>query len=74
MNNERVDPGARMGKKNPDPVCTSQIIFPRAKKQFWGYKYLNSFMRIRILLTLDPGIGIEKIGISSNTARNVIRI
>ncbi len=31
-------------------------------------------MRIRILSTLDPGFGMEKIGIYSNTARNVIRI
>ena len=36
--------------RNPDPGWTTRIIVPRAKKLFFGLKYLNSFMWIR-----DPG-------------------
>jgi hypothetical protein len=40
-----------MGKKNqdpdPGPGFTTRIIFPRAYKQFFGLKYLNTLMRIR---------------------------
>jgi hypothetical protein len=34
--------------KNPDMGKTTRIVLPRAKKQFFGLKYLNSLMRIRI--------------------------
>jgi hypothetical protein len=37
-----------MGKNQDlDPGLTTQIIFPRAQKQFFGLKFLNSLMRIR---------------------------
>jgi hypothetical protein len=59
-----------MGKnQDPDPGSTSQVRFPRAYKQFFGLKCLNSLMRIRIrdpriFLTLDPGW--EKFGSGIN--------
>jgi hypothetical protein len=37
-------------EKNPDPVRTTRIVLPRAKKPFFWLKYLNSFIRIH-----DPG-------------------
>jgi|LakMenE18May11ns_1017448.scaffolds.fasta_scaffold9311741_2 hypothetical protein len=30
------------------PELTSQIVLPSAQKQFFGLKYLNSFIQIRI--------------------------
>jgi hypothetical protein len=33
----------RDGKKNPDSGQTSQIIFPRAQKQFFGLTKLKFF-------------------------------
>ncbi len=46
------------GKKNQDPYLgwTSRIIFPRAWKQFFGLKYLNSLMRFRDPESLWPWI------------------
>ncbi len=44
-----LTPGSGMGKQS------NQILFPRALKQFFGFKYLNSLMRTR-----DPRSGMEK--------------
>ncbi len=43
----------------PDPGWTSRIIFPRAWKQFFGLKYVNSLMRMRIRESFDPGYGLN---------------
>ncbi len=57
------DPGwVKIRIRDPDPGWTTQIIFPRAYKQFFGLKYLNFLMRrsgsgIRNLF--DPGSGIR---------------
>ncbi len=40
---------------DPDPGWTTRIMFPRAKKQFFGLKYLNSLMRIRDGKSSDLG-------------------
>ncbi len=45
--------------QDPDPEWTTRIIFPRAKKHFFGLKYLNSLM----------GSGIEKIRIRDGKHR-----
>ncbi len=45
-----LDPRSGMGKnQDPDPGWTTRIKFPRAYKQFFGLKYLNS------LWIRDPG-------------------
>jgi hypothetical protein len=55
-----------MGKnQDPDTGKTFRIIFPRAKKQFFGLKILKYFDAdtkpgFGIFLTLDPGSGMEK--------------
>ena len=46
-----LDPG---WGKNPDPERPSQIIFPRAQKQFFGLKILK-FFDADIFLTQDTG-------------------
>jgi hypothetical protein len=60
-----------MGKKNqdPDPRCSSRIIFPRAWKQLFELKTLKFFDAdpdpgIRNLF--DPGSGMEKFGSGIN--------
>jgi hypothetical protein len=45
-----------------DPGWTSRIIIPRALKQFFGFKCLNSLMRIRDPEFFYPGSGMEKFG------------
>ncbi len=48
---------------DPDPgwvkitirIRVEPVIFPRAKKQFFGLKYLNSLMQIRDGKNSDPG-------------------
>ncbi len=45
VKNQDLDPGSGSGSG-----MNNRIIFPRACKQFFGYKYFNSLMQIR-----DPG-------------------
>ncbi len=55
-----LTPGCGMGKnQDPDLRWTTQIIFPRVYKEFFGWKYLNSLMRIRDGKFFDPGSGIN---------------
>ncbi len=60
------DPGSGSGIRirDPDPGLTTRIIFPRAYKQFFGLKHLNSLMRMRMRIrdpeSFDPGSGIQK--------------
>jgi hypothetical protein len=55
---KKLDPDPGWKKVDPDPGLTSQIIFPRAWKQFFGLNILKFFAAdpgSKIFLTLDPG-------------------